>query len=90
MKDVPPSETRLDPTVVELKEDMLPPQIEDSPLVPSSPRSVSITGEHPPVRATSTDEDTLTPVTTGEEERSAKLQNCEPEDTLPDYLDQHR
>lgn len=91
MTDCPSSETKLDPHVVEIKEDTLPPSIENATVLPPLPRPVHrVTGEHPPVRATSTDDDTLTPVVTGQENTSANLQNCEPEDTLPDYLDQHR
>ncbi len=90
MTDCPSSETKRDPHVVEMKEDTLPPAIENAPLRSPLRPVRRVTGEHPPVRATSTDEDTLTPVVTGQENTSANLQNCEPEDTLPEYLDQHR
>lgn len=84
------SENEDDPAVTEVKQDMLPPESEDTvqPVLRKSQHQV--TGEHPPVRATSTDHDVLPPVLAGDEILSANLHNQEPEDTLPDYLDQHR
>ncbi len=83
------SETKRDSTVVA---DLLPPQDEHHDTPTQNLSQQRITGEHPLVRATSTDNEivSVASVPFASEITSTNLQNSEPEDTLPDYLDQHR
>lgn len=82
------SENNQDPAAVET--DLLPPaENVDEPLSLEAPIH-RVTGEHPAIRATSTDADTLTPIQPSSQETPTDLQDTEPEDTLPDVLDQQR
>lgn len=83
------SETKRDSTVVA---DVLPPQDEQHTFSLETISQQRVTGEHPPIRATSTDNEIILVASApyASEIISSNLQNSEPEDTLPDYLDQHR